>query len=287
MQIVTDRGCDISKEQLQGVKITYLPLRINLDGKVYNSGEDLQPEEFYDLLATTESLPTTSLPSPGEIEQIYRRLAEDDPEILSIHISSGLSGTYNSACLAASQIKNALIHIVDSHTLSAALGWQVEAAARAVKAGWTLERITRLVAKVSDVTDGMFTLDTLKYLIHGGRISHIKGLVASLLNIKPIIGVDKITGKYFQQGQEITFKRAIRKLVTTVEKMHPAGSSIRVQIVHGKNPEAVEILRGFLAATFDCQWLPTIAVGPVLGAHTGPGLIGLIVGPGTLSAELP
>ncbi len=94
MQIVTDRGCDISSEQMDGLNIHFAPMRLTLDGKTYSSGEDLSSEEFYDLLETTDDLPVTSQATAGDFAKIYTELAKTDPEILSIHISSGLSGTY-------------------------------------------------------------------------------------------------------------------------------------------------------------------------------------------------
>ena len=122
----------------------------------------------------------------------------------------------------------------------------------------------------------------MKYLIHGGRISHIKGLVASIMNIKPIIVVEKVGGKYAQASQEITFKRAIHKMVDLINHSFPEGSSLRVQLLHGNNPEGLEILRTRLDQIFHCIYLPTMAVAPVLGAHTGPGLVGLSYGPASL-----
>jgi DegV family protein with EDD domain len=119
---------------------------------------------------------------------VYRSLAEKDPDILSIHITAGLSGTFNSAKAGADLAPEARVTHVNTKTLSAAAGWQVKAAARAVKAGWTLDKILPMLQKISDASESIYTLEELKYLIHGGRISHMKGLIASLLNIKPIIG---------------------------------------------------------------------------------------------------
>jgi DegV family protein with EDD domain len=178
MQIVSDRGMDLAPEQMAGLDIHLVPLTLTLDGKSYRSGVDIQPAEFYRLLSATESFPTTSQPSPGDFAEIYRRLAATDPEILSIHISSGLSGTLNAAQAGADLVPEARVTFVDTKTLSGAEGWQVEAAARALKAGWSKEKILNLVARVSAATDTIFTLTTLKYLIHGGRISHLKDCLA-------------------------------------------------------------------------------------------------------------
>lgn len=287
MQIVTDRGCDISAEQLAGLQIHYVPMRLTLDGETYSSGEDLSSEEFYDLLEKTEGFPTTSQPSAGDFAELYRRLAQTDPEILSIHISSGLSGTLDSARAAAQLVPEAKVTFWDTKTLSCPEAWQVEAAARTLQAGWPLDRIFTLLGKINTNCEGLYTLDTLKYLVHGGRISHLKGLVASILQLRPVIGVDKETGKYYPLGQERTIKRAIQKIPDVVAEKFPEGKPLRVQLLHGNNPEGLALLRERMAARFECHWTPTVSVGPILGAHTGGGLIGLSVGPLDVFDEVP
>ncbi len=201
MKIVSDRGMDLSPEQMAGLEIHLAPLLLTLGGQTYNSGVDIQPDEFYTLLESSKTFPTTSQPSVGDMMTIYQELAATDPDILSIHISAGLSGTYNSARLAIEQVPDARITLFDSKTLSAAEGWQVEAAARASRAGWSLEQTLELLTRIRDNTQTFFTVSTLRYLVHGGRISHMKGLLGSILDIKPIIGVDKETGMYYQVGQ--------------------------------------------------------------------------------------
>jgi len=287
MQIVSDRGFDLAPEQMERLNIHMVPLLITLDGKTYRSGEDIQPAEFYKLLDTTEGYPTTSQPSAGDFAEVYRRLSETDPEILSIHISSGLSGTINSARTAASLVPEANVTIVDTKTLSCPMGWQIEAAVRAAQAGWSIEQITALLGKVSAVTEGFFTLSTLKYLIHGGRISHMKGLIASLLHIKPVIGVEKERGTYVNLAQERTLNRAIQKLAEIVARWNPNPGPMRIQMLHGNNLEATEILRERLSALLDCTFLPTSTVAPVLGAHTGAGLVGLAFAPISAYPEIP
>jgi len=278
VQIVSDRAFDLSPEQLMGHPIHLIPLTLTLEGKSYRSGVDITPEEFYKMLDSTDAFPTTSQPSAGDFAEVYRNLAETDPEILSIHISSGLSGTVNSARTAAGMVPEAHVTIIDTKTLSCPMGWQVEAALRAQAAGWNLQQIQNLCDRVRAVTEGMFTLPTLKYLIHGGRISHMKALVASLLHIKPIIGVEKERGTYVNLAQERTFKRAIHKLAELAANLQ-TGGGLRVQLLHGSNPEGIEILRERLPQIADCTFLPTTTVAPVLGAHTGAGLTGMAVAP--------
>ena len=278
MQIVTDSAADLSTAQLEELHIHTVPLSVQLDGKTYLSGIDLQPDEFYSLLNQTESFPTTSQPSPGDFATLYRQLALTDPDILSIHISSGLSGTLNAARAGASLVPEANVTFFDSKTLSSPLGWMVQAAAYALRNNWTLERIIDQLHQMQAKTQGLFTLDSLKYLIHGGRISHLKGLVASVLRIKPLIGPEKINGIYATFGQEMTWKRALNRIPEVVASMFSEGQRLRVQLLHGQNPEGIEILRQAISRKFICQFDPVAVVAPVLGAHTGPSLVGLGVG---------
>ena len=236
MKIVTDSATDIELLQESDIDIPVVPLRVKLGDKEYRDKIDLTPDEFYALLEKTDELPVTSQPSPGEFAEVYREIAKDDPEILSIHLSSGLSGTYNSAILAAEMVPEANITVVDTKTLSAAAGWQVMAAVRGMNLGWAKEKILAKMREIADATTSIYTLKDLKYLIHGGRISHIKGLLASMLNIKPIIGVHKQLGNYVQEGQEFTFGKAIRKLVEIVQNGAQSMELIRVQVVHTGNP---------------------------------------------------
>lgn len=279
MQIVTDRGTDLVPAQMEGLKIHFVPLMLTLGGKSYRSGEDIQPDEFYRLLEADGGYATTSQPSPGVFADLYRKLAASDPDILSIHISSGLSGTVNAARLGAQMVPEANVTVVDSKTLSGALGWQVQAAARAVRAGWARDRILALLDRVRTATDTLYTLSTLRYLIHGGRISHLKGLLGSVLNLKPLIGVDKEQGIYTQRGAARTLRAAILRIADLIAEQYAPGTALRVQVLHAANPEGAALLRERLDALFACQWLPTGPIAPVLGAHTGPGLVGAAFAP--------
>ena len=289
MQIVTDSGTDLClpAEEVEKLNIHVLPLVVTLEGKSYREGVDMNAEDFYKLLAGTTSFPATSTPSPGDFAATYRRLAATDPEILSIHMSSGLSGTFNSARVAAESIPEAKVTVVDTKTLSAAAGWQVAAAARAIKAGWKKEQILSLIERVSAASDSMFTLNDLKYLIHGGRIGHMKGLIASLLNIRPIIGVEKAKGTYVQMGQTRTFKRAVEGLVDLIARKRAPGSALRAQVLHALNPEGAGMLRELMDKRFACNWLPTSHLSLVLGAHTGTSMVGVAYAPATAFADMP
>ena len=277
MQIVTDTGMDmfLPPELLPDVPIHIVPHIITLDGKSYRSGEDLQPDELQKKLMATPSFPVTSQPSAGDFADVYHKLAAADPDILSIQMSSGLSGTYNAARLGAEMVPEANITVVDTKTLCAALGWQVAAAGRALKAGWPLEKVVALIERIGAATESIYTLDELKYLIHGGRISHMKGLVASLLRIRPLIGVEKVGGTYSQLGMARTFEKALEGLVDNMLKHHKAGSALRVQVLHSYNHPGARALHDLIAPVFKCTWMPVHYMSPALAAHTGPSMVGV------------
>lgn len=289
MQIVTDSGVDLSlsTEERDALRIRVVPLTVHLEGDTYREGVDITPDEFYRRLIESGAMPTTSQPSPGDFEAVYRELAAVDPEILSIHISSGLSGTYNSAATAAAAVPSARVTLVDTKTLSAGAGWQVEAAARALKAGWPIDAVLAMVRRIQGQTHSFFTLRELKYLIHGGRISHMKGLIASVLDLKPMIGVENVRGTYVQMGQARSFAAALRGLAELPGKFMARGSAVRAQVAHASNLEAAEQLRQAASQLFDCTWRATGRLSMVLGAHTGPSMVGLAIAPLSAFADVP
>ena len=289
MQIVTDSGTDVSltAEQRAELNVHIVPLVVTLDDKSYREGVDIEPGDFYRLLAETDSLPVTSQPSAGEFAETYRQLATTDPDIISIHLTSGLSGTFNAAQAGAALAPEANVTLVDTKTLSAAAGWQVEAAARAAKAGWPVDKILALLERIGQASESMYTLDELKYLIHGGRISHMKGLIASILNLKPMIGVEKVNGTYIQLGQTRSFKKAVKGLVDMIASQHAPGSALHVQVLHSFNPEGAAMLREQVDRLFDCTWLPIGPMSLVLGAHTGPSMVGVAFASQAVFADVP
>ena len=279
MHILTDAGADLTAEQTQGLTIHNVPLTFTLDGDTYRSGIDVEPAAFYELLAGTKSFPTTSQPAPGDFATEYRRLIEgSDRDILSIHISSGLSGTL---------VPEARVTFVDTLSLSAAEGWEVEAAGRMNQAGWPLERILAALDRIRAATETYYTLETLKYLEHGGRISHIQALLGQILNLKPIIGVEKVHGTYVVHARERSMKRALEKMVEILAERFDTGQSMRMQVLHGHNADGAAQMISLLAQRFVAHILPMSSIAPVLGAHTGPGLVGVCAAPSAVFADIP
>jgi DegV family protein with EDD domain len=278
MQIVTDTGMDmyLQPELMPEIPIHVVPHTISLDGKTYRSGEDIRPEELQQKLLQTDSFPITSQPAAGDFASMYKKLtANGDKDILCINMSSGLSGTVNAAQAGAAMTPEANVTVVDTKTLCAVQGWQVAAAARALQAGWTKDQIVGLIQRIGAASESLYTLDDLKYLIHGGRISHMKGLLASVLHLRPLIGVEKVGGTYSQLGLARTFDQALHGLVEIMLKTHQRGSQLRVQVFHSYNEKAALALRQMIAPVFECSFLPINYLSPVLAAHTGPTMVGV------------
>jgi len=290
MQIVTDTGMDmyLPPELMPEIPIHIVPHTITLDGKSYRSGEDIRADELQEMLLRTDSFPITSTPSSGEFAAVYKKLAASgDRDILSINMSSGLSGVVNAATAGAGMTPEANVTIVDTKALCAVQGWQVAAAARALKAGWSLEQILALIKRIGDASESIYTLDELKYLIHGGRISHMRGLLASMLHIRPLIGVEKVGGTYAQMGMARTYEKALQGLVDLMTKFHKPGSDLRVQILHSYNKEPVEILRELIAPLFNCTFMPVNYMSPALAAHTGATMVGVAFASRDVFKDLP
>lgn len=289
MQIVTDTGMDmyLPAEQMPEIDIHIVRHTITLNGKTYHSGGDIQSAELQEMLLKTSSFPITSQPAPGDFVKIYQRLAKTDPDILSIHMSSGLSGTYNAAVLGAQMVPEARVKVVDTKTLCAVLGWQVAAAARALKAGQPVEKILAVIERIGAASESIYTIDDLKYLIHGGRIRHMKGLIASMLRLRPLIGVEKVGGTYSQLGTARTFEKALKRLVDLVASKHAPGSALRVQVLHSYNHSAADLLHEMLDKTFRCTWMPQMLMSAALSAHTGPTMVGIAHARAEVFEDLP
>ena len=197
MKIVTDCAADMSAEELEQLGILAAPLFINFPEGEVNATE-ISADDFYNRLeAMRPAIPTTAQPSAGIFAELYRKIAEKDKNIFSIHISSGLSGTINSAHDGGEQVASTkrMSSFWDTLTLSGGERFQVMAAALAIKAGWAMDAIQERLTKIREKTEVIYTLDTLEYLARGGRIGRVKALAGALLNLKPIIRVDT-DGKY-------------------------------------------------------------------------------------------
>jgi len=279
MKLVTDCAADLPKEEMAELDIIVAPLYINFSGEMVSSN-DIEPDDFYHRLkAMVPHVPTTSMPSAGAFAAIYKKLTALGEEILSIHISSGLSGTINAARLGAEQAPEAIVTFVDSQTLSGGERFQVLAALKAVKAGWNKQAILDRLDRVRKSTEVIYTLETLSYLARGGRIGRVQALAGSLLNLKPLINVNKVDGKYSTVGKERTITKAVSSVADHLYKMYGSQTQLWATVLHGQFEEKAQELAKQLKERLNIGKLEILRISPVLGVHTGPGVVGAAVVP--------
>lgn len=272
--LVTDGTADLTDEIQKDCDIHVVPLKVRFGVQEY-TGKELTSEEFYRRLAEEEELPKTSQPTPEEFGCLYAKLLEEYQEVISVHVSSALSGTFNAAHIARQKFKDK-IHLVDSKTLSLGMGLMLMEAARNIKEGQDVAWILDNLAKARKNIETLFTLNTMEYLQKGGRIGRVQGFMGSLLNIKPIIRVGD-DGVYQTYGKAHSQKKALDSVAQAFQDLAKGRKAIRLVIVHGAALQAGIYLRDTLEKALH---LPTTAftqVGPVIGVHTGPGTVGAAV----------
>ena len=279
IKIVTDSAADLPAEEIAVYGIEIAPLSIHFpEGEVRSN--EITPDEFYNRLrAMVPKVPTTSQPSAGFFTSLYQKIATAGDEIVSVHISSGLSGTLEAARLGAERVRDILITPVDSLTLSGGQRFQVLAAAMAARAGWTIQAIQERLEQIQAQTEVIYTLETLDYLARGGRIGRVQAIAGSLLHLKPIISVDKQDGKYNSIGKERTLKKAMKKIVDQLVNQYGFETSLWVTVLHGQFQEQAELLAEQIRERLSVSRLEILRISPVLGVHTGPGIVGAAVLP--------
>jgi DegV family protein with EDD domain len=285
MKIVTDSAADLPVEELKALDIVEAPLYIQFpDGEI--SSADLTPDQFYDRLeAMQPDIPTTALPSSGIFANIYRKLAATSKQILSIHLSSGLSGTVHSARMGGEQVKEAEVTTVDAMTLSGGERFQVLAAAWASRAGWNIKAILERLQKIRENTEVIYTLETLDYLARGGRIGRVQALMGSVLKIKPVIRVDHKDGKYSTVAKGRTVSQNLSTMVDHIGDMY-GSIPLWATVLHGRLAENAASLAASMQERLNIKKLEILRISPVLGVHTGPGIVGTAVVPMELLEDL-
>ena len=278
MKIVTDCAADMSAQELEELGVEQAPLYIQFPEGEVNSA-DITPDAFYDRLeAMQPAIPTTAMPSSGLFAEIYRRIARLDRNILSLHISSGLSSTINAARAGGDAARGeANVDFWDTLTLSGGERFQVITAALAARAGWTMNAIREHLARIRDKTEVVYTLDTLDYLMRGGRIGRVKAMAGALLHLKPVIRVDT-DGKYSTVTTARTIGRGISAIAEHLADKY-ASAPLWVTVLHGRFAEKAETLSGELRQKLNVARLEVMRISPVLGVHTGPGIVGAAVVP--------
>lgn len=285
MKIVTDCAADMSPEELEQLDVAQAPLFIQFPEGEVNS-LDISADDFYNRLeAMRPAIPTTAQPSSGIFAELYRRVAGVEKNILSIHISSGLSGTINSARDGGEQVKaDATVSYWDTLTLSGGERFQVMAAALASKANWAMQAIQDRLERIREKTEVIYTLDTLEYLARGGRIGRVKAIAGALLNLKPVIRVDN-DGKYTTVSTGRTITKSMNSIAEYLQNRY-AHTPLWVTVLHGRFAEKAELLANELKEKLNVARLEVNRISPVLGVHTGPGIVGAAVVPMELMEDL-
>ncbi|MBC7232232.1 MAG: DegV family protein [Chloroflexi bacterium] len=272
--IITDSSSDIPPDLAQALDIRIIPLKILFGAKVFHDRVDITPHEFYRRLRESKTLPTTSQPSAGDFVQIYQEVSRSAESIVSIHISGALSGTIESAHMAKTQMGESIpISIVDSRSTSMGLGFMVLAAARMAANGSSAPEIVAHVQKLIPRMNVLFVVDTLEYLHKGGRIGGAKRLLGSVLSIKPLLHLHD--GQVDVLEQTRTKRGALTRLLEVVAERIGTARGVHMAIVHAEVPQEAMALREEIERRFPCQELYVLDLSPVLGVHTGPGVIGV------------
>lgn len=272
IQIVTDSTADLTAEDIDRYNIHVVPLTIQIDNKSYIDGVEVFPEEFLSMMANSKELPKSSQPAAGVFKELYDELGADGSEIISIHMTGGMSGTVKSAQTAA-EMTDSKVTVMDSMYISHALSFQVLEAAEMVANGNSSDEIIERVKAVRKQTTLFVVVDKLDNLIKGGRIGRGKGLIGSLLKIKPIATLQD--GVYTPVAQVRSHKQVVAHLLK-VFKEETAGKIVRgIGISHANGLAMAEPLKKLLVES-GFQDVKLTFTTPIISTHTGEGAIGFM-----------
>jgi len=269
VKIVTDSVADLPSQVVKELGITVVPLNVRFGTEVYRDGIDLTTEQFYDKLVHSQALPVTSVPSPGTFAEAYDKLAEETDEILAIILSSKLSATYEVALQSIGLVKKKCrVEVVDSQWAVMAQGFIVITAARAAQAGASLDEVLDLTHRSMKRVDFLAAFDTLEYLKRGGRIGKAQALLGSILRVNPFItlkdGVVEPAGRTRSRAKAIERLYSFAMGYSHIEEMAVEDAAC---------PDEADELVERLSSSFPKERIYRSKTTPVIGTHTGPGLL--------------
>ena len=271
IKIVTDSTADLPEDILKELDITVVPLHVLFGKQNYRDRVDISDDDFYRRLCDDKENPTTTQPSPSEFAAVYNKLGADADGIVSIHISGKLSGTPFSAQQGAKIAKTKCpIEVIDSGFASTALGLIVYKAAQMAKEGQSFSEIISNTKRISADTQIMVLFDTLEYLALGGRIGKSKVMLGPILNVKPILTIKN--GEFTPVAQMRSRSKGKKKLLQFLKQ---ASGVSDIALVHSTTPDELEEMATEIRATINPKTLLIGRFSPVLGCHTGPGVIGV------------
>ena len=269
VKIVTDSSADLPAQLVQELGITVVPLYVRFGDKVYRDRVDISEDEFYQRLSHDPIHPSTIQPTPQDFADVYQKLSPEADGIVSIHISAKLSGTCNSALQGKEMIEKVCpIEVVDSQTLTMALGMISVMAAKSANMGKGLEEVVAEVRQAIPATHLLGLLDTLKYVLLGGRIGKAQALIGSILNVKPLLSL--------QDGETVPASRARTRSKGIDRLFNFAKSASNIQdlaIAYNTTPDEAQALGERIGTIFTKERIKLARIGPMLGVHMGPGAL--------------
>lgn len=277
IRIVTDSTADLSTDFVRRYGITVVPLNVFIEGKQYRDKLDITNDEFYDVLRTSKELPTTSQPSPAVFVEQYRSLAEQGAEqILSIHLASELSGTYQSSVLAADMVKEqVMVHCINSRTATMGLGLLVLSAAKLVEEEMVFENVVEILQRMTERLDLYFLLDSLDNLHKGGRIGKASHLFGTLLNIKPVLNLSNGVISAYEKVRGNKENKALERLIEILKEKIDPSKKVYCAMGYCDNREVAEYIVQRLEGQIDCDEFVYLQIGSVVGTHIGMGAVGM------------
>ena len=273
IKIITDSTCDLPPEVLEKHDITVMPLSVHFGTEGFLDGVNISKDEFFQRLRTAPQLPTTSQPSAGEFCEAIKPLVEAGHEVLGILLSSELSGTCASAYAACELLPEAPVTVIDTRSTSSGLGWMVWEAARMAEAGADVATIQARVAELIDKMRLYFVVDTLEYLQKGGRIGGARALLGTMLNIKPVLKIQE--GRVEPLQQVRTRRKALQQMIDLMAEEMSGYSKVNIAVLHAQAENDAKAVGERVQAAIPCEEFFISEIGPALGTHTGPGVIGL------------
>lgn len=273
VKVVTDSTADIPPDILKELDISVVPIHVVFGDKSYRDRVDIGEDEFYRRLSLDGVSPTTAVPSPKDFADVYNRLAAETNEIVSIHLTAKESGIYNSALLARDMApKKCRIEVIDSRMISMSYGLLAMAAAREAGAGANLTQVTEMVRRSIPQMHILFMVDTLKYVVRGGRVSRARGALGSVLRVKPLLTLKD--GHLTLSTVARTRTKAI-ELLFNFARLFPHAQEMAVP--YTTDAGEAEALAARLRGAFSGVTVHVARVGPALGTHAGPGAMGVAV----------
>jgi DegV family protein with EDD domain len=270
IRVVTDSTSDILPDEAERLGIDVVPLTVRFGDEQFRDGVDLGPDAFYRKLTITSVQPSTSQPTPEQFAELYRRHVDGGDTVISIHISTKLSGTLQSASLGAQELPAGAVRVVDSTTVSAGLQFVVRAALEDIAAGSDIDEVVRRTESRRDRVGVYVLLDTLTYLQRGGRIGRAQGLLGGILNVKPLLSVRD--GEVHPEARVRSRQQGIARIVAIAAGQRPLDG---LAVFHCGAPELIGLIAPRLRADHPGIELIVGQLGAVVGTYSGPGGVGI------------